>query len=100
MHRLLYLCAPCAFAAVAAADDDPEVIVIQGRVPDEGARDRDRALGAAPFVTVLHPDEHAPTATVADALATAAGAQTRSLGGMGAFASVSVRGAAPGHTAV
>ena len=40
------------------------------------------------------------TASVADALGAAVGAQTRSLGGLGAFESVSVRGAAPGHTAV
>ncbi|MGN6106553.1 MAG: TonB-dependent receptor plug domain-containing protein, partial [Kofleriaceae bacterium] len=64
------------------------------------ARDRERALGDAPFVTILHPDDHPATASVADALATSAGAQTRSLGGLGAYQSVSVRGAAAGHTAV
>src|SRR3970282_393250 len=46
-----------------------ETIVIEGRAPDEAARDRDRALGDAPFVTVLHPDEHPATASVADAIA-------------------------------
>jgi outer membrane cobalamin receptor len=76
-----------------------EIIVIEGRTP-AGARDRERALGAAPFLTILHPDEHPATASVADAIGTSAGAQTRSLGGLGAYASVSVRGAAPGHTAV
>jgi outer membrane cobalamin receptor len=113
MHRLSITCALCvsassALAVSAHADGEKggpppaidEVIRIEGRAPDEGARDRDRALGAAPFVTVVHPDEHAPTATVADALASSAGAQTRSLGGLGAFESTSVRGAAPGHTAV
>ncbi len=93
----------------ASADDEPgpagaaaagETIVIYGATPPEADRDRTRALGDAPFVTVLHPDEHAATASVADALATSAGAQTRSLGGFGAYESVSVRGAATGHTVV
>ncbi|HWO21421.1 MAG TPA: TonB-dependent receptor [Kofleriaceae bacterium] len=111
---LLISCASCALAvtgaAAAWADDAPatgdgdapapgEIIVIEGRAPG-AARDRERALGEAPFLTVLHPDEHPATASVADALGTAAGAQTRSLGGLGAYASVSVRGQAPGHTAV
>lgn len=90
-------------AAIARADDtvvDGETIVIEGRAPGEAQRDRTRALGDAPFVTVVHADDHAATSTVADALATSAGAQVRSLGGLGAFQSVSVRGAAPGHTAV
>lgn len=80
--------------------DDTETIVIIDRAPGEAARDRDRALGDAPFVTVLHPDEHPAAASVADAVGTAVGAQTRSLGGLGAYASISVRGAAPGHTAI
>ena len=84
----------------ASVEVDPETIVIVDRAPDETARDRERALADAPFVTVLHPDEHPAAASVADALATSAGAQTRSLGGLGAYQSVSVRGAAPGHTAV
>lgn len=83
------------------AEDPPgETIVIEGHAPDGVARDRDRALDDAPFVTILHPDEHPATASVADAIATSAGAQTRSLGGLGAYQSVSVRGASPGHTAV
>ncbi|MDX2090284.1 MAG: TonB-dependent receptor [Kofleriaceae bacterium] len=77
-----------------------ETIIIVDQAPQEGARDRRRALGDAPFVTILHPDDHPATASVADALATSAGAQTRSLGGLGAYQSVSVRGAAPGHTSV
>jgi vitamin B12 transporter len=83
-----------------AVADDAETIIIIDRAPGEAARDRDRALGDAPFVTVLHPDEHPAAASVADAVGTAVGAQTRSLGGLGAYASVSVRGAAPGHTAI
>jgi outer membrane cobalamin receptor len=102
---------PClllAFAASGAGADprvvDPETIIVIDKVPDPdaapAARDRDRALDDAPFVTVVHPDEHPATASVADALGASVGAQTRSLGGLGAFESVTVRGAAPGHTAV
>jgi iron complex outermembrane receptor protein len=83
-----------------AAADDTETIIIVDHAPGEAARDRDRALGDAPFVTVLHPDDHPAAASVADAVATAVGAHTRSLGGLGAYASVTVRGAAPGHTAI
>jgi vitamin B12 transporter len=90
--------------ATAHADDAPkeptETIVIEGQAPDHQARDRRRALDDAPFVSVLHPDEHPATASVADAIGTSAGATRRSLGGLGAFASISVRGASPGHTAV
>ena len=67
---------------------------------EPAARDRDRALGDAPFVTIVHPDDHPATASVADALGATVGVQTRSLGGLGAYESISVRGAAPGHTAV
>ena len=88
------------FARSAAADEPIEVIVIEDRAPDDKARDRERALGDAPFVTILHPDEHAATASVADALATSAGVQTKSLGGFGAYQAVSVRGASTGHTVV
>ncbi len=94
------VCAALSSAAVARAETPDETIVIEGRVPEHAARDRARALDDAPFVSVLHADEHAATASVADAIATSAGATKRSLGGLGAFASVSVRGAAPGHTAV
>ncbi|MBA3453758.1 MAG: TonB-dependent receptor plug domain-containing protein, partial [Deltaproteobacteria bacterium] len=83
-----------------AATVDAETIVIIDRAPDEGARDRTRALGEAPFVTVLHPDDHPAPASVADALATSAGALTRSLGGLGAYQSLSVRGTTPGNTSV
>ncbi len=86
-----------AHADVSAGD---ETIVIEGTAPDSRARDRNRALDDAPFVTVLHPDEHPANASVAEALATSAGATVRSLGGLGAFSSISVRGASPGHTAV
>jgi iron complex outermembrane receptor protein len=86
--------------ARASAGEDEEIIVIIDRAPDQAARDRDRVLGDAPFVTVIHPDEHPATASVADAVGQTVGVQTRSLGGLGAYASISVRGAAPGHTQV
>jgi len=86
------------FARSARAD---ETIVITDRPEDRPAtRDRERALAEPPFVTIVHPDEHPATATVADALGQTVGALSRSLGGLGAFESVSVRGAAPGHTQV
>ncbi|HEY4238843.1 MAG TPA: TonB-dependent receptor [Kofleriaceae bacterium] len=84
-------------ARAARAD---ETIVVTGTAPDSQARDRDKQLGDAPFVTVLHPDEHADTASVADAVATSVGAHVKSLGGLGAFESVSIRGAEPGQTEV
>ncbi len=91
-------------ASFARADEragiKDETIVITDDRPAEINRDGARALGDAPFVTVLHPDEHGAAATVADAAATAPGVQVRSLGGLGSYQSISIRGAAPGHTAV
>ncbi len=92
--------------ALAHADPDPvrtvepETIFVIDRATDDGAADRERALGEAPFVTVLHPADHPATTSVADAVATSAGALTTSLGGLGSFQTVGVRGAAPGHTSV
>jgi len=108
MNRLAtHSCALAVLCAANASADEVvpgevarETIVIEGRAPDAAVRDRARKLGDAPFVTVLHPDDHPATASVADAIATAAGAHRRSLGGLGAFESISVRGASPGHTAV
>jgi outer membrane cobalamin receptor len=78
-----------------------ETILVIDHAPDpEHARDRERALGDAPFVTVIHPDDHPATASVADAIGTTVGAQVRSAGGAGAYESVVIRGASPGHTAV
>lgn len=77
-----------------------ETIFVIDERPDERARDRDRLLGDAPSVTILHADEHDATTSVAEALATTAGIQGRSLGGLGAYQTISVRGATAGHTAV
>jgi vitamin B12 transporter len=104
---LLALCAK-ASAQDAPADAtqvvDPETIVIIDRAPDPDAapqtRDRDRALGDAPFVTIVHADDHPGTTSVADAVGSTVGVQSRSLGGLGAYESITVRGAAPGHTVV
>jgi len=103
MNRRVSILLVVALSQSAAADPAPadETIVIIDRAPDpEAAHDRDRALGDAPFVTVIHPEDHAATASVADAVGASVGVQSRSLGGLGAYESISVRGAAPGHTAV
>ena len=88
-----------------------EVIVLDDRRPrggtadliggDPEARDRRRGLAASAFVTVVHVDEKAgETRGVAEAIGAAAGADARSLGGLGGFTSIAVRGASPGHTQV
>ncbi|NVB79760.1 MAG: TonB-dependent receptor [Kofleriaceae bacterium] len=126
MTRTGLTCLLVAYSATAAAEDaaapassappprtaqaegatvgEEETIVIIDRAPDPDARttarDRERALGDAPFVTIIHSEDHPATASVADAVGATVGAQTRSLGGFGAYESVSVRGTAPGHTAV
>lgn len=80
---------------------DPETIIVIDRKPDrESARDRDRQLGDAPFVTIVHAEDHPATTSVADALGSTVGVHTRSLGGLGSYQSISVRGAAPAHTSV
>jgi vitamin B12 transporter len=105
------ICLSLALTASASADersaDDvvgDETIIVIDRVPDRDAdpkaRDRDRALGDAPFVTIFHSEDHPATSSVADAIGTSVGAQSRSLGGLGAYESISVRGATPGHTTV
>ena len=103
---------------VAAADPAPlaeelgvETVVIDGRAPrggvrdlvgaDPTARDRRRALATAPFVTIVHTDDHAgEPAAFAELIGATVGAHVRSLGGLGAFSSVSVRGLGSGQTAV
>ena len=68
---------------------------------DPAARDRRARLAEPAFVTVVHVDEReGETRGVADALGATVGVDSRSLGGLGAFASVTVRGNAPGHTQV
>ena len=108
MRRVLAIAVLCSAPAAARAD---EVIVVHGEAPREGlddltgedAADRDRraALAEPPFVTHIHVDEHAgENATLSEVVAASAGTHVRSLGGLGGFSSISVRGAASGHTTV
>lgn len=106
VFRVFCIFVVLAFAGANARADEPvttvpaETIFVIDAPLDAAAVDRKRALGEAPFVTVLHPGDHPATTSVADAIATSAGALTSSLGGLGAYQTVSVRGASPGHTAV
>jgi iron complex outermembrane receptor protein len=90
---------------------DGEVIYVDGARPRAGVDDLDgaraehadaaRALDEPGFVTVVRVDERAgEQVTVAEVLAESVGVHARTLGGLGSFASISVRGAAPGQTAV
>ncbi|HWM85169.1 MAG TPA: TonB-dependent receptor [Kofleriaceae bacterium] len=77
--------------------DRPEDLVSR----DPGHRERVRVLGESGFTTVVRVEQLAgETLPLAEALAETAGVHVRSLGGLGGFSSISVRGAAPGHTAV
>ncbi len=106
---LLLLLAPSSVwaddaAAPVVAQVPDETIIVIDRAPDPDAdptaTGRERALGDAPFVTVVRADDHPATRSVADAIGATVGTQLRSLGGFGAYQSITVRGAAPGHTAV
>jgi vitamin B12 transporter len=69
--------------------------------PESAHGDRERALRESGFTTVVRVGERAgETLPLAEALAETVGVRVRSLGGLGGFSSVSVRGAPPGHTAV
>src|ERR1700761_5888202 len=80
--------------AIAFADGETIVVI------DAAAPDRDRALTDAPFVTIVRPDDSTATTSVADAIGATVGTQTHSLGGLGAYESVTVRGAPSGNTEV
>lgn len=69
---------------------------------DRDAKRRRRALEQPAFVTIVEGGASAPgePPPVAEALARVAGASVRSLGGLGSFASVSVRGAPAGQTEI
>ena len=107
---LLLLCAAPALGR--AEEQKGEVIVVppvdtrggdKGDLVSPEARhaDADRALHEAGFVTVVRVDERAgESATMAEVLGETVGVHVRSLGGLGSFSSLSVRGASPGHTAV
>jgi vitamin B12 transporter len=68
---------------------------------DARAANAERALDEPAFVTVVNIDDRAgETASVAEVLARSMGVNVRSMGGLGGFSSISVRGAASGHTTV
>ena len=68
---------------------------------DARAANAERALDEPAFVTVVNIDDRAgETTSVAEVLARSMGVNVRSMGGMGGFSSISVRGAASGHTTV
>jgi vitamin B12 transporter len=90
-----------AIASSSTSDVGAETIVIVEGTPDAEARHRRRALGSAPFVTIVEPaDRRGQLLSVAEALSSTVGAQVRSAGGVGASASISIRGASSGHTSV
>lgn len=63
--------------------------------------DAERGLEDSAFVTTVHvADSEGESRTVSEVLARTVGVNARSLGGLGAFSSISVRGSAPGHTSV
>jgi iron complex outermembrane receptor protein len=106
-------------AGVAAADPDPaeaeptgpgaedepreadEIIVIDPARPEAGDTHADRVLAEPEMVTRIRVDSELPqSATIAELLTRAAGVQVRGVGGLGGFASISVRGLGAGHTPV
>ncbi len=105
MNRHLSIsCVLCAlaFASADARADEPvseETIFVIDAPPDRGAVDRERRGGVARHRAPSRGSIPAMS-SVADAIATSAGATCSSLGGLGAYQTVSVRGATPGHTAV
>ncbi len=77
--------------------DGPDALVTD----DPAHADAARATDDPAFATVVHIDDHAgETTSIAEALARTAGVHVRSLGGLGGYSSISVRGHASGHTAV
>ena len=80
---------------VASDDGENEVITVVGK-----------AVGKTPdsqagFTTKISTEELAgETTSVAEVLGRSVGVNVRSLGGLGGFSSISVRGAAPSHTAI
>ena len=93
-----------------ASDDEAQVVIVDavdvhaaraGEGADAEAPAAERALEDTTFVTEVRVRDHAAeTASVAEVLARTVGVSVRSLGGLGGFSSLSVRGADPGHTAV
>jgi len=79
------------------AGDGPGALVTD----DPAHADAARATDDPAFATVVHIDDHAgETTSVAEVLSRTAGVRVRSLGGLGGYSSIAVRGHASGHTAV
>lgn len=69
--------------------------------PESRHRDAEQTLASEGFRTVIRVGDHAgETLPLAEAVADSAGAQVRSLGGLGSFSSLSIRGAPSGHSQV
>ncbi len=79
------------------ADGGPGALVTGDAAHSDAARATDNPA----FATVVHLDDRTgETTSVAEVLARTAGVNVRSLGGLGGYSSISVRGHASGHTAV
>jgi iron complex outermembrane receptor protein len=98
-------------AEPAPAEVGAEVIVIVPRARQSGVEDlrgessehssAEESLGRAPFATIVQTAEsEGERRTVSEVLARTVGVSARSLGGLGAFSSISVRGADASHTMV
>lgn len=86
--------------AGAPAVGQETIIIVEG-TEDSAARHRRRALGDAPFVTLVDSADHpGELLSVAEAISATVGTSVRSAGGAGASSLLSIRGAASGHTSV
>ena len=103
--------APKAQAGQGADGGAGEVIVIRSRARKVGTSDlrgdatehasASQSLGRAAFATVIQVEgSEGERRTVSEVLARTVGVSSRSLGGLGAFSSISVRGADASHTTV
>lgn len=87
--------------AVSRTPDLPAPVVVLPPVHVDAALDRARRRAPTAFVTTLRADRaDRAVASLADALVEAAGLRITQYGGMGAFSSMSLRGAPPGHVTV
>jgi vitamin B12 transporter len=104
MIKLSPLILGCALVASTPVHaDDVETAPVIVRPGDDGERSApaERALEESPFVTVVElASRHAEGLQVAEVLAESVGVSIRTLGGLGSFASVSIRGASAGQTEV
>ncbi len=77
------------------------IVIVEGTAQSAAAPQRQRALGAAPFVTIVEAaDRRGELLSVAEAISATVGTSVRSAGGVGAGSLLSIRGASSGHTSV